>query len=131
VAAQDFTFTANGKDGVSAWVKFNGRNVGATSSTVSSTSIGPDGQAQTTNGICQSWTLEPASGRSFETVCNYTSDRGAYSTISWCPKNSTTDCSGKLVGVSGVYLHKTGTFSVHSKEDADGNDRYSGSGHWN
>jgi len=131
LAAEDFTFTAIGTDGGSAWIKIDGRNIGATSSTVTSTSKGPDGKTETWTGHCQSWTPDSPT-YSFETVCNYTKDEGAYSTISWCPKDMTKGCSGKLVGVSGRFKDMTGTFSVGTKAGADGTtDNYSGTGHWN
>ena len=131
-AAQDFTFTAVGTDGVSAWVKLDGRMVGATSSTVVSTAIGPDGTKTIKHGQCQSWTPEPSSEYSYETVCNYTDKEGSYATITWCPKPMAGDCSGKLIGVSGAFANMTGTLVVHTKPAKDSNtDNYTGSGHWN
>ena len=131
-AAQDFTFTAVGTDGVAAWVKLDGRNIGATSSTVVSTATGPDGATTVKHGQCQSWTPEPSSEFSYETVCNYTDKEGSYATITWCPKPMTGDCSGKMIGVSGAFANMTGTLVVHSKPAKDSNtDNYIGSGHWN
>ena len=132
LGAEDFTFTATGHDGASAWVKIDGQNIGATTSTVSSVGVGPDGATQTSNGVCQSWTPDPMGPYSFETVCNYKNDLGTYATISWCPKDTHKGCSGKLVGVAGAYANKAGTFSVLTKPGADdATDTYSGSGHWN
>jgi len=132
-AAQDFTFTAVGTDGVAAWVKLDGRNIGATSSTVVSTATGPDGATTVKHGQCQSWTPEPSSEFSYETVCNYTDKEGSFATITWCPKPMTGDCSGKMIGVSGAFANMTGTLVVHTKPPAkDSNtDNYIGSGHWN
>jgi len=131
LAAEDFTFTATGHDGGSAWIKLDGQNIGATTSTVSSIGVGPDGATQSSNGVCQSWTPDPNGPYSFETVCNYKNDQGTYATISWCPKDMSKGCSGKLVGVDGAYANKAGTFTVLTKPGADdATDSYSGSGHW-
>jgi hypothetical protein len=130
-AAEDFAFTATGHDGGRAWVRIDGQNIGATYSTVSSIGIGPDGATQTSNGACQSWTPDPNGPYSFETVCNYKNDQGTYATLSLCTKDMSKGCSGKLVGVSGAYANRAGTFSVQTKPGADdGTDSYSGSGHW-
>ena len=131
LAAEDFTFTATGHDGGSAWVKIDGQDIGATYSTGSSIAVGPDGTTQTSNGVCQSWTPDPNGPYSFETVCNYKNDQGTYATISWCPKDMSKGCSGKLIGVGGAYANRTGAFSLQLKPGADdGSDSYSGSGHW-
>jgi hypothetical protein len=130
-AAEDFTFTAIGTDGLSAWVKLDGRLIGATSSTVVSTAIGVGGRKTIKHGRCQSWTPDPAGPNSYETVCNYIDQEGAYATISWCPKDMSKGCSGKLVGVSGVFANRRGTFSVSTKPgSAEGTDNYTGTGHW-
>ena len=131
-AAQDFTFTAVGADGVAAWVKLDGRNIGATSSPVVSTATGPDGKVTVKHGQCQSWTPEASSEYSYETVCNYIDKEGSYATITWCPKVMIGDCSGKLIGVSGAFANMTGTLVVHTKPAKDDKtDNYTGSGHWN
>jgi hypothetical protein len=130
-AADTFTFTATGRDAGSAWIKLDGQNIGATASTVISVGVGPNGTSQTSNGRCQSWTPEPDGGYALETVCNYTTSDGTYATISWCPKDMAKGCSGKLVGVSGAYTNRKGTFIVLTKPGSDSEtDSYSGSGEW-
>ncbi len=130
-AATDFEYTAIGTDTGGAWIKLDGHNIGATSSTVVSTATGPDGKAQASNGHCQSWTPDPSGAYAIETVCNYTNPDGTYSTISWCPTDTSKECTGKLVGVSGAFVNKNGTFSVQTKPGADSaTDNYSGTGHW-
>ena len=130
-AADKFTFTATGRDGSGAWVKLDGQNIGAISSTVENVAVGVDGKRQTASGRCQSWTPDAKTGYALETVCNYTTSDGTYATISWCPRDMTNGCSGKLVGVSGAYANRMGTFTVLTKPGSGDTDDYSGSGEWN
>lgn len=130
-AAEKFTFTATGQDAGGAWIKLDGQNIGATASTVASVAVGADGKRQSSNGRCQSWTSDANSSHTLETVCNYTTSDGTYATISWCPKDMAKGCSGRLVGVSGAYENRMGTFSVLPKQGANSEtDDYSGSGEW-
>lgn len=127
----EFTFMGTGKPVFRTYLTFEGQRVGATTTAVSTTSTGPHSEVQSAIGICQSWTLDPQSGHSFETVCNYSNSVGTYATIDWCPPQSTADCSGNLVGIGGAYENKTGSFAVHTNDDADGTHEYTGSGQWN
>jgi len=126
----DFSYTGTGKPVFRAYVKFEDRLVGATSTVVSTTSTRPNGDIQSAIGICQSWTPDPQSGHSYETVCNYSSSLGTYATIDWCPRQSTADCSGSLIGMGAAYKNMTGSFVVHTDENPDGTRKYTGSGHW-
>ena len=130
-AAETFTFTGTGHDAGGAWVKLDGQNIGATSSTVESVAVGADGNRQSSNGRCQSWTPDSSSGYALETVCNYSTGNGTYATISWCPRDMAKGCSGKLIGVSGAYANRMGTFTVLTKSGTSSDtDNYSGSGEW-
>ena len=129
-AADKFTFTATGHDAGGAWIKLDGQNIGATASTVASVATGADGKHQTSDGRCQSWTPDANSGYALETVCNYSTGDGTYASISWCPKDMSKGCSGKLVGVSGAYANRMGTFSVLTKPGSGDTDEYSGTGEW-
>ena len=127
----EFTFTGTGKPVIRAYLTFEGHLVGATTTAVSITSTVPHGEVQSAIGICQSWTLDPQSGHSFETVCNYSNSVGTFATIDWCPLQSTADCTGNLIGKGGAYVNKTGSFAAHTNDDADGTHEYTGSGQWN
>lgn len=129
-AEVDFTFTGTGKPLFRAYVTFKGQFVGGTTTAASITSTGPNGEVQSAIGICQSWTLDPQSGHSYETVCNYSNSLGTYATIDWCPRQSTADCSGSLVGIGGAYENKTGSLAVHTDVNPDGVRIYTGSGRW-
>jgi hypothetical protein len=103
-----------------------GKPVGAGHGTSEAEVIWASGAKSTWKGDCMGWTAPPTSGFSSQGVCSWTDSDGSKifmlsSCISLNEKNTSTDCWGRLTGLSGKWEGKVGTASWRGTQNPDGN----------
>jgi hypothetical protein len=135
--AESFTFSGSAKitNEVGGPVA-GGKPVGASFSDGSSKTVYASGKKANSTHQCAAWSASPMSIFSGEGMCVVTEGDGKFSVAFSCQnmddKGLLTDCWGRLTGMTGSHMNKTGTASWRGTRSADGKSISSaGTGSWN
>jgi hypothetical protein len=134
--ADSFTFSGNSKitNEVGGPVA-GGKPVGANFSEGSNKTVYASGKKANSTYQCASWSASPASIFSGEGVCVVTEGDGKFSVAFSCQsmddKGNLSDCWGRLTGMTGSYMNKTGMASWRGTRSEDGKLSAAGTGSWN